>query len=50
MEYREYTIGDIFSTERCPNTKKEILIDGDTPYVTRTCFNNGVQQYCGNEN
>lgn len=50
MEYREYTIGDIFSTERCPNTKKEMLIDGDTPYVTRTCFNNGVQQYCGNEN
>ena len=50
MEYREYTIGDIFSTEHCPNTKKEMLIDGDTPYVTRTCFNNGVQQYCGNEN
>ena len=50
MEYREYTIGDIFSTERCPNTKKEKLVDGNTPYVTRTCFNNGVQQYCGNEN
>lgn len=50
MEYREYVIGDVFSTERCPNTKKEMLIDGDTPYVTRTCFNNGVQQYCGNEN
>lgn len=48
MKYRKYRIGDVFITERCQNTKKEQFINCDTPYVTRTCFNNGVQQYCGN--
>lgn len=48
MRYKEYRIGDVFITERCPNTKKELLVPGETPYVTRTCLNNGVQQYCGN--
>ena len=47
VTFREFKVGDLFdcSTTKSYNPNKENLPNGNTPYVTRSAFNNGISGY-----
>ena len=51
VTFREFKVGDLFdcSTTKSYNPNQGNLPNGDTPYVTRSAFNNGISGYFTDE-
>ena len=43
--WREFRVGDIFECKSTPSSVRDDLLDGETPFVSRTAENNGVDGY-----